>query len=348
MIKEGNEMRSSICRSMASCLLLVAFIGASQATDASGNPVTVNMMIDVNMAASATQEQILAANSNMSNLYAEFDRRQLKGTIFPIEDITSSSNRLLVTQMWTIGQFELAMSGNHMDEKLSSLSYTDQQSLLASSKKRAEACYVCGGENVTIRGFLPQSFDQNQETYKALDDLGIVYNAGFQAGLIYAPGHENDVLPYLVESQKFYAVPISTLDQSGKTVPMVDRYFKENGLSGSQWYDALVAKFQEASSKDEPVVILLTTSISGSGDFLDALKKFLDYAKSNNAKFVTTMDLVSTVLPAGYQLPTPVPIPSAQSECPTCGNHSNASTNVASQVAPMPEVITLNMTVKPA
>ena len=53
---------------------------------------------------------------------------------------------------------------------------------------------------------MPPLFDQNEDTYKVMDDLGIKYDAGFQEGIIYAPGHENDVWPYNVEGYGFYAV----------------------------------------------------------------------------------------------------------------------------------------------
>jgi hypothetical protein len=34
----------------------------------------------------------------------------------------------------------------------------------------------------------PQAFDQNEDTFKILQNLKIAYDAGFQAGLIYRPG----------------------------------------------------------------------------------------------------------------------------------------------------------------
>jgi len=175
--------------------------------------------------------------------------------------------------------------------------------------------YVCIILEKPIRGFKPLSFDQNEDTYKALDDLGIEYNAGFQAGIIYAPGHEDDVWPYPVEGHDFYAVPISSYTVSDSLMPLQDSYFKDNGLGADEWYDALAAKFNEIKGQDEPLVISLTTSISGNGDYLDALKKFIALAKSENAAFVNTTQLVDMTR-AGVD--TVSAIPARTSDSATC------------------------------
>jgi 7-cyano-7-deazaguanine synthase in queuosine biosynthesis len=40
------------------------------------------------------------------------------------------------------------------------------------------------------------------------------------------------------------------------------------------------------------MVISLSSSISGSGEYAEALNEFIDYASSNNAEFVSSSDLV--------------------------------------------------------
>jgi hypothetical protein len=128
------------------------------------------------------------------------------------------------------------------------------------------------------------------------------------------------VWPYKVEGHKFYAVPISTYRLSGEMVPLQDKYFDESGLGSTQWYDALRGKFEEAQNNDIPMVIVLTSSISGSGDYFDALKRFLDFALSKDTSFVTTMELVNMVRPEGYQ-----PADAATEECKTCGQKNNVT-----------------------
>jgi hypothetical protein len=164
---------------------------------------------------------------------------------------------------------------------------------------------------------MPQSYSQNQDTYKVLDDLLIKYNTGFQAEFIYSPGHQSAVWPYLVEGHKFYAVPVSTYTYSGKMMVLQDSYFNETGLNASEWYDSLVGKFDEIQGKDVPLVISLTRAISGSGEYFDALKRFIDYAISKKASFITTNQLVE-MTKAGVRNVSELPVVSDSNECLTC------------------------------
>jgi hypothetical protein len=195
------------------------------------------------------------------------------------------------------------MSGNHTGEKLSTKSYQEQKAILEGAKLWVESCKICSVNELHVQGFMPQSFDQNEDTYKALDDSGFEWDAGFKAGILYAPGHEKDVWPYKVENHKFYAVPVSTYTLSGDNVTLDDREAKDKGLSGSQWKDALEGKFNEVSSRDEPMVVSLSSSVSGSGDYLDALNQFLAYAVSRNAAFVTTHELVAMSISGVHEAP---------------------------------------------
>ena len=54
----------------------------------------------------------------------------------------------------------------------------------------------------------------------------------------------------------------------------------------------LTGKFDEISGTDEPMVVSLSTSISGKGDYLDALTRFIVYAQENGARFVNTHELL--------------------------------------------------------
>ena len=47
--------------------------------------------------------------------------------------------------------------------------------VLEESREFTEMCRICGQNNITVKGFMPQSFDQNQNTCQALDDMGIQY-----------------------------------------------------------------------------------------------------------------------------------------------------------------------------
>ncbi len=318
-------MKKFVFKSLIISILLIWLVSASPSENGSK---TVNMMIDIDFPASPTQEQVFAAESNLLDIRDEMEKRDLKATFFSTFDVITTRIRLRLTEIGRTPNFELAFSGNNSNEKISAKSYAEQKSILERSKKAVENCRVCGKNEIVASGFMPQSFDQNNDTYRILDELGIQYDAGFQEGVIFAPGHQDDAWPYQVEGHNFYAVPVSTYSLSDKKIPLQDRYFKENGLTSSQWYDALVGKFSEAQNNDEPVVIALTTSISGSGDYLDALTQFLDLVVSQDASFVTTMDLVNMSRQEGSLPSAPI-----AEECTTCGQEDEKSVEIGIVVA---------------
>jgi hypothetical protein len=310
-------------------VLMMLMPGTAQPSD---KPTIINLMIDAQCPSSPTKEQVNEAKTNLENIYNKINNTGLVATIFSTQDTLLSDLDLTLTRIGLRSRFELAMSGSHSNENISTMPYSNQSDSLRLSKKWVEGARVCGMNNITVYGFMPQSFDQNQDTYKVLDDLGLQYDAGFQAGLIYAPGHENDVWPYLLPGHKFYAVPVSTTTLGGKKVVLQDSYFKDNGMSSSQWYDALAAKFDEIQGKDEPMVISLTTSVSGSGDYLDALKKFMDYAISKKASFVTTTQLVE-MAKTGVHDASALSATKASTECPTCGQGVSITPSVTNITA---------------
>jgi hypothetical protein len=313
------KMKKIICSVLILCILAIIPTGMSQ--QEISKPI-VNLMIDVTGSLHPTEEQATTYREDIKNIYNSMIKEDIPSTMFFTQDVSSSQISLYLTQIGLYGDIEFGMSSNHSGEKLSSKPYSEQLAILQSSKKYADTCHVCGKNEKPILGFKPQSFDQNEDTYKALDEIGLEYDAGFQAGILYAPGHENDVWPYLVEGHKFYAVPVSTYTLSGKKVPLQDSYFKDNGLSATQWYDALVGKFDEIQGKDEPLVFSITTSISGSGDYLDALKRFLSYATSNDASFVNTKQLVD-MAKAGVHDVSSLPATNASAGCLTCEKPQN-------------------------
>jgi hypothetical protein len=283
----------------------------------------VNLMVDVTGSLHPAEEQSAVDRDNIANVYNAMIKDKIPSTWFLTQDVSSSQIVLYLTQLGLYGNIEFGVAGNHSDEKLSTLPYSEQLAILESSKRFASAARVCGKNEKNILGFKPQSFDQNQDTYKALDAIGIQYDAGFQSGILYASGHENDVWPYPVDDHNFYAVPISNYIMSGKKVALQDSYFKESGFGANQWYDALEAKFNEASTKNEPLVISLTTSISGSGDYLDAFKKFIEYAKSKNASFVNSTQLVDMAKAGVYSISAIPAITHVSTGCQTCDQNRN-------------------------
>ncbi|MEA2045956.1 MAG: hypothetical protein U9N48_05475 [Euryarchaeota archaeon] len=265
--------------------------------------VLVNLMIDADLypyAPEATPEEMVDLEANsLLDMINEIGPKKLNVTIYTTGDFISQRTggalyKLFVTQVGSDPRHELAMHGMTTDELLGSMPYGKQYPLLREAKRLVESAYVCEGLKIEAKGFRPQRFNQSETTYKILDKMDIVYDAGFQAGLVYLPGHEDDTWPYQAEGHSFYAVPVSTHTLSGEEVYLSDRLAKEElGLDGSQWYDLLVDEFEECATNDDPMVVVFHNFIFGSDEgYRDAYVDFIDYTTSKNAVFVTTLELV--------------------------------------------------------
>jgi len=179
-------------------------------------------------------------------------------------------------------------------DKLGLMSYQEQLSLITQAKDLIEAAYIQDNKSSTIKGFRPQGFNQSEDTYNVLDEMGMVYDSGFKAGLLYTPGHMNDTWPYLVENHTFYAVPVSTFSVAGEMHYACDLCSKQVfGWNGTQWSDLLIEKFFECAERGDPLVVIFHKHVAGEdSEYMTAFKKFVDFAASENATFVGTMDLV--------------------------------------------------------
>lgn len=311
-----------------SCLALVMLLVLP--VSSLSKEVVINAMIDFDSPSSPTPDQITQAFNSIVNLTNPMDSRGLNATIFASSDVVTSQ-KLFVTVLGQKTNHELALNGNSNDEKLSSMPYPKQLELLTTAQKNINSAHVCGGKVVSVGGFRPQSFDQNNDTLKVLDSLGFLYDAGFVVGTLYTPGHKNDAWPYPIMGHNLYAVPVSSHNASGVSVNLSDHYAKEVlGFSGSKWYDTLTAKFDESAINGDPMVVIFSNQVSGSGDYLDAYKNFVNYATSKNAKFVTTMELINMteVRNATGKLPALSGV--KPSVCLTCGqkNESKGSLSI--------------------
>jgi hypothetical protein len=311
-------------------LISIISFGASQEESA---PI-ISLMVDVDMPSSPEYSEIRSSEVSLNEMYNDIVEHGATATIFLTRDVTASRIRLILAQYSLDGRVEFAVSGQNSSDRLSSMSISEQEALIDSSMKVASAARVCGLSEVEVLGFMPPGFDQNDDTYKALDNLSIQYNAGFQAGLIYAPGHENDIWPYKIEGYSFSAVPISTVNISGRLVPLYDKKIVEKGLTAKQWVEILTNKFEESYANNEPMVVLLSTSISGSGEYLDALKEFIDYARSKESIFVKTKDLVKMTTTGTLDSSE-----EGEKVCLTCGQDEFVKINI-SREKPEPASLT--------
>lgn len=165
-------------------LLLGAFLAAmipSAASQDEQAPI-ISLMIDVDTTPSPQYDEIRSAETNLHTIFGEIFNRGGTATLFLTQDVASSRIRLILAQYTVLSNFEFGVSGNHSDDQLSTMPLSEQEALIESSIDAAKAAKVCGKTEVTVMGFLPPGFDQNEDTYMAIDNLGFDYDAGFQAG----------------------------------------------------------------------------------------------------------------------------------------------------------------------
>jgi len=265
------------------CLVAQGFLAGAVSKDESS---VVNLMIDMERSPEAAGKTIaekenLEMNSTI-NLANEVDSKNLNVTIFVTGDIASKYYPLYVTLLGSKSNHELALGGMSRDD--AQVSFDEQDARLRKTKRLVEEDYVCGGYQFKAAGYKPQLNSFNQSAYKVMDDIGLMYLVD-DTGI---PESTGKSWPYLLENHTFYVVPVSI---SG-SVRLWDTSARDAGMNGTQWYDILVSRFDESGTNGEPLVAIFTNTVSGSGDYLNAYKKFVEYAASKNATFVMSKQLV--------------------------------------------------------
>ena len=297
----------------AICLVFLAL--SSEPTSA--NPVYVNLMIDANFPTNLTQIDTDSAFGLILNLTNILDDRGLNATIFVTPEMATNQS-ILVTTLGMRASHELAAKVT--DQSLGGTPASEQEAYLKQVKAVMDSDHICVGPSantVNTRGFMLPLSSQNENVYKILDIMGAVYDARFDQGIQYQPGHDKDIWPYRIENHSLYAVPISSYLSNEVQILLSDRIMKdEMGMSGPKWHDILVSRLDQSVRDGVPMVVLFNSSISGFGDYLDAYKEFIGYAASKNASFVSTLELVNDTRarnPLDHVQPVMV-----KPDCPEC------------------------------
>ncbi len=277
------SLRNLLLISGLGLLLVQLALTGAVAADGSG---AVNLIIKMEQSADSTgltkaEKENLEMNSTI-NLLNEVDSRGINATIAVTGDIANKLYPLYVTALGTKANHELITGGMSSGE--GPVSFEDQDARLRKSKRYVEDDYVCGGKQFKVAGYLPQVGSFNTSAYKLLDDLNMSYLVD-DVGLDESQGK---TAPYRMDGFNFLVVPVSA---SGE-IRLKDSRAVEAGLNGTEWYDLLASAFDDASSKGDTLVAVFTNTVSGSGEYLDAYKKFVEYAAGKGAKFVTANELV--------------------------------------------------------
>jgi len=262
------------------CMMYLVSHACALSEDQSG---IVNIIIVSELKFGGSDDKA-AANSTI-NLLNELDTRGLNTTIFVTGDM-SVKYPLYITLIGSKKNHEMALAGKTTDEKLEALSSSEQYILLARAKSDIESNYICGGNIMTVKGYLPQpnAYNSSKMPYKLMEDLELNYliNETTQGGW-----------PYNIENRTIYAVPLTKLYETEGLIGLSDQAAEARGLNSSQWKDLLFARFNETSEKGEPLIAIFHNFVSGSGDYLDAFKQFIEHLNSKNASFVTSEELVN-------------------------------------------------------
>lgn len=272
-------------------LIAVALLIAQQISaivSAESGSGVVNVIIDMQQSPQAEgKSQVEKENLEMNsttNLLNEMDSRGLPVSISVKGDIAYSVYPLYITMLGSKDNHELIMGGMNASDQL--VSFEDQDARLRKTKRYIEDDYICGGKQNKVVGFLPVPDSFNQSSYKILDDLSISYLVD-DTGM---PDSQGKTGSYLMDGYAFYVVPVT----AGPEFVMTDQAAKDAGLNGTEWYDLLASTFDQSSAKGEPMVVVFTNTVSGWDEYLDAYKKFIEYAASKGASFVTTKELVES------------------------------------------------------
>jgi len=251
----------------------------------------VNLQIDAEFTQKGNEGREREETEFLKKTIKELKKRGIKGTLFVTADF-STVNPHLVNDLFR-ERFEIALKGYSTGERLAALTKEAQKELLSNAKEVVEGCVECGTLQ-SIIGFRPQNFSQNSVTYEIHAELGIRYNSGFKAHLLFLPGHENTTKPYRNQNDTFWAVPISTFYYKGELVCLCD-LSAQGKFIVEEWKEVLSSKLTEVIERGEPLVIVIHGWLTGDekkygfwGPFLD----FLDYAQNRKVHFVTSRELI--------------------------------------------------------
>ncbi len=170
---------------------------------------------------------------------------------------------------------------------MSNLTYDEQLAFVTQIKN--------GIENVLgrpITGFRCTRFDQNEDTYRVLQALGFAYDLGFVAQSdANLPGHEDAILPYEADPYGFWAVPMHSAEWEGQRSAFCDNPFSD--IPAADWEALLKSELDRMDAEDRPLLVEFHPYLSGVDEGRwQAFLSFLDYAQSNNVRFISIADYV--------------------------------------------------------
>jgi hypothetical protein len=152
-------------------------------------------------------------------------------------------------------------------------------------------------------GLRATRFDQNEDTYDALDSLGFLYNLSFVAHSEGSPvGHEDDTLPYQLPGHDFWAVPMHSADLGNGWVTFCDKPLSRSLADTSELAQVLHDELDKMHSQNHPLMLEVHPHYAVPDETIfNAYVGFLDYAVQQGAHFITTSELVEWTQQVGLE-----------------------------------------------
>ena len=223
-------------------------------------------------------------------MIAELRRRGITATIL-VNDTFAAAHCDLLRQLdaegYEIMAFARPTGPDGSSTTMSQLTYDDQHAFISQIKAGIEACL---GRAVT--GFRCTRFDQNQDTYRALQTLGFEYNLGFVAGTdANLPEHDNAILPYRADPYGFWALPMHSAPREGQLSAFCDNPFRD--VPADQWEALLQDELDRMALQGRPLLVEFHPYFSGADeDRFQAFVRFLDYLVLRNGRSISVAEYV--------------------------------------------------------
>jgi len=273
--------------------LIIKFVGILIVCSAcsisyAAKPVLVNVQVDVEQ--ESDKEYVY-------NILSEIEKRGWSVTIYftgefamgypdIVKDIHDRRHQIAVCG-WTSGE-DLTLLG--FEEQL--LFINESFTTVRSAINNFYYAYIAD--------FRPQGLKQDENTFKALQQLNVRSNAGFLAS-------ETETHPYHT-NYGFIAIPIATIKQHSKDIPLIDKIIFDSGASVQNYLDYLTKRYDESLVTKEPFTIVVHSSVTGSDEEkLEAFIQFLDYVKDTNGQVVMTDHMTTLANPYMTDLNLNVP-----------------------------------------
>ena len=223
------------------------------------------------------------------NIVEELDERDIKATIYTTAEY-ANINSELIDRVHSQG-FELALHGYHTGEQLAHLTFEEQKERLKNARFILEGCRPCGSFR-SIIGFRPQSWSQNEDTYRILDELGIIYLSGgeFEA--------KRDALSYRIKGHDFYFIPISSLVYREKLIYLCDTACspdEELNLKPEEWSEVLHLAITKSRENGIPLTLTVHDWYTGNREKYGYWEPFIEFLNKVEGKavFIKTHEFVT-------------------------------------------------------